>query len=70
MNGKYKRGQIWCDHCDAEMVNPGKRCSNCGHRQAGVKIKKSAVLRNCLIEEMEGASTYKELDRFFEEFRL
>ena len=65
MKGKYKRVKTWCDHCDGDMVAPGKKCRNCGYRQTATKIKKSVALRNYLVEELEGTLAYQETETLF-----
>lgn len=40
MKGKYKRKLIWCSKCDANHVQPGTKCTNCGFREYGSKQKK------------------------------
>ena len=40
MKGKYKRNQGWCDNCDSEIVEGGRKCDNCGVRNHVPKIKK------------------------------
>ena len=39
MKGKYKRVKGWCDSCDAEIVERGKKCDNCGSRNNDTKKK-------------------------------
>ena len=41
MKGKYKRKQIWCSKCDAQIVQVGMKCKNCGNREYAPKIKKN-----------------------------
>lgn len=43
MKGKYKRNKGWCDNCDAEIVEGGKKCDNCGVRNYVAKIKKPST---------------------------
>ena len=43
MKGKYKRVKGWCDSCDAEIVEGGKKCDNCGNRNYVAKIKKPST---------------------------
>ena len=40
MKGKYKRKLIWCFNCDAELVEPGAKCSYCGAKMKASKVKK------------------------------
>ena len=70
MKGKYKRVQTWCDHCDGDMVAPGKKCKNCGYRQTATKIKKGVAMRACLMEELEGALIYEGTDPLFQAVEL
>lgn len=39
MKGIYKRGKSWCDSCDKEIVEHGKKCKNCGVRSHANKLK-------------------------------
>jgi len=43
MKGKYKRVKVWCYTCDAEIVEGGKKCDNCGSRNYVAKIKKPST---------------------------
>tara|TARA_R110000782_G_scaffold245158_1_gene331853 strand:+ start:460 stop:612 length:153 start_codon:yes stop_codon:yes gene_type:complete len=43
MKGKYKRVKGWCDSCDSEIVEGGKKCDNCGSRNYVAKIKKPST---------------------------
>ena len=40
MKGKYKRIKGWCHNCDADIVEGGKKCNNCGCREYCSKTKK------------------------------
>lgn len=40
MKNNYKRVKGWCDNCDTEIVEGGKKCDNCGARNYASKIKK------------------------------
>lgn len=40
MKGKYKKKKIWCSCCDAQIIELGKKCTNCGKREYTSKIKK------------------------------
>ena len=52
MKGKYKRYKGWCDNCDAEIVQGGSKCANCGIRNYAAKIKKPSTkeILNNLVE--------------------
>jgi len=38
-----ERKKGWCDNCDAEIVEGGKKCDNCGVRNYVAKIKKPST---------------------------
>jgi len=40
MKKKFKRRQGWCDACDKDYVEQGKKCLHCGNKSYGVKVKK------------------------------
>lgn len=50
MKGKYKRAQGWCDHCDRDIVEAGKKCKCCGNRQPAQKISAKERLRQIIRE--------------------
>ena len=43
MKGKYKRKQIWCSGCDANIVQIGAKCEVCGNREHAPKQKKPKI---------------------------
>lgn len=43
MKSNYKRYQGWCDRCDGERSEKGKKCTNCGFKDTE-KLKRKNKL--------------------------
>ncbi|MCK5633428.1 hypothetical protein KAH94_06745 [bacterium] len=53
MKGKYKRSSAYCYNCDIGYPEVGKKCSVCGLRMIGSKIKQKVALLKILKEGEE-----------------
>lgn len=53
MKGKCRRNLIWCSSCDANLVQIGMKCRNCGNREKTSKIKKPTKFKILSKEEVE-----------------
>lgn len=34
-----KRVKVWCSGCDRQVVQPGRKCPTCGHREYSKRLR-------------------------------